>query len=209
MKKNILLICVILTVWVFSSCKNNNIENNQIDDNIEIKTENKVSNSLEDKELISTYFINKSVDDKLAEKIKSYLINQFLTEGDLRAIKEDQRKFQLYKIDLNNDGNDEVFVNFGTSYFCGSGGCTVLLLKSSLELITRFSPTRTLYVENTFQNGWRVILTVSEGSWRKLIYNNGTYPSNPTMVETKSAPSSEQAEILFDEDIIGLKTYTF
>ena len=154
-------------------------------------------------------YAKKSVDDKLADQIKDYITSEFLTEADNRAITEDQRKFQIYKVDLNNDGNEEVFVNFMTSYFCGTGGCRVLLLDSDMEMITKFSPTQDLYVENAVENGWRVLLTKTEGNWRKLIYEEGTYPTNPTIVEATSDEPSKEAEKMFDVESGKLKMYSF
>ncbi|MGY0407332.1 MAG: hypothetical protein ACWIPJ_03110, partial [Polaribacter sp.] len=122
---------------------------------------------------------------------------------------KNQRKFQLYKVDLNNDGNKEVFVNFMTSYFCGTGGCTILLLNSNLKKINKFTVIRTLYIEKTLQNGWRVLMTKSEGNWVKLMYKNGAYPSNPTVLKPTNELPSENAEILFKEDSSKLKTYNF
>ena len=209
MNKKILMTIVILIGFFFSSCKNNNSENNQIGVSKEIKTKNEASIPVEEKEAIIADFAKQSVDDELADKIKNYITTKFLTEGDLRTITENQRKFQLYKIDLNNDGNKEVFVNFITSYFCGTGGCTILLLNSNLKMINKFTSTRTLFVEKTLQNDWRVLLTKSEGNWKKLIYESGSYPSNPTMVETTNEFPSGHAEIMFDENYSRPKTYNF
>lgn len=208
MKKNILIILVIFTGLYISSCKNTTSENDQTQGDTELKTEKEEADLVDEKPMI-TEFAKQSVDDELADKIKYYINTEFLTEGDLRAILEEQRKFQLYKIDVNKDGNEEVFVNFMTSYFCGTGGCTVLLLNNDLDLITRFSPIRTIYGEETIENGWRVLMTESEGNWRKLIYQNDTYPSNPSMVETTNDTPSQQAEIMFDADYSKSKTYNF
>ncbi|MFD1079553.1 DUF6624 domain-containing protein, partial [Longispora fulva] len=73
-------------------------------------------------------FITQSLNDTLAKRIRNYLTSEYLTANDLEIITQEQRKFQLFQIDLNNDGEKEVFVNFITPYFCGSGGCTILLL---------------------------------------------------------------------------------
>ena len=172
-------------------------------------TQKKSQREVEENVTIATDYAKKSVDDELADKVKNYITTTFLTEADLRAITQDQRHFQLYKIDVNNDGNEEVFVNFATSYFCGTGGCTVLLLDSNLKLITRFSPTRTLYDEKKAENEWRILLTQTEGDWRKLVFENGTYPSNPTMVERTNDETEEHAEIMFDADKSKQKTYSF
>ena len=208
MKDIKLITLIILTGCLFSSCESASTENSQTQADTELKTESE--ETIPKREgAVESDFALQSVDDELADKIKYYLNTDFLTEGDLRAISEDQRKFQLYKVDLNGDGNDEVFVNFMTTYFCGTGGCTVLLLNSDLGLITRFSPVRTLYVEDAFKNGWKVLMTESEQKWRKLIYENSTYPSNPSVVEATNDTPGQQAEKLFDSDYQKSKTYDF
>ncbi|MGV8962078.1 MAG: hypothetical protein ACOH2V_01705 [Candidatus Saccharimonadaceae bacterium] len=201
MNKSILITFAIIAGLFFSSCKKSSSVNNQKEEKKEIKIKNE--------EPIVSDYAKQSVDDELADRVKNYITTKFLTEGDLRAISEDQRKFQLYKIDLNNDGKEEIFVNFITSYFCGSGGCTVLLLDNHLELVTRFSPTQTLYVDKTVENGWKVLLTYTEGKLRKLVYENGTYPSNPTMVEAINERPIEEAIKIFEEDFSKQKTYRF
>ncbi len=201
--KKILLLFVI--VGVLHACKN--------------KVEHQVAEPLEQpveqvevkNEVPKEIYAPQSVNDALAEQIKDFITTQYLSEGDLNIIDASQRKFQLYQIDLNNDGKNEVFVNFMTSYFCGTGGCTSLLLSPELKTITKFTVTRTpLWVEQTVKNGWKIILTRSQGELKELNYTNGTYPSNPSMVE--KAPydaSSGNAEILFDDNFSPPKTYSF
>ena len=146
----------------------------------------------------------------LVEKVKTYITAHYLTEADLRAISKEDRKFQLHEIDLNNDGKKEIFVNFMTPYFCGTGGCSILLLNDKIEPITKFTVTRTpLYVEKSAENGWRNLLTQSEGNWRKLIYKENSYPTNPSMVETSKDAASDDAEVIFGEDDKNIKTYSF
>ena len=150
------------------------------------------------------------VNDELADSIRNYLTSEYLTEGDQRAIADDQRKFQLHQIDLNGDGQSEVFINFITSYFCGTGGCTLLLLSHDRELITEFTVTRPpLWAEPTTKNGWRVLLVRSEGALKKLVYQDGTYPSNPSVVEETADEPSAQAEQIFGEEGGDTKTYDF
>lgn len=202
--KNVLLLFVVVSVLY--TCKKK-IENQVAEPIIEDKVEQVEVKNEEPKEI----FTPQSVNDTLAEQIKDFITTQYLSEGDLNIIDESQRKFQLYQIDLNNDGNNEVFVNFMTSYFCGTGGCTLLLLSPELKPITKFTVTSTpLWVEQTMKNGWKIILTRSQGELKELIYTNGTYPSNPSMVA--KAPydaASGHAEILFDNNFSPAKTYTF
>lgn len=155
-------------------------------------------------------FVERSVDDTLAKKLKNYITTTYLSKSDLRAIDKNERKFQFYQIDLNNDGKMEVFVNFITPYFCGTGGCTLLLLSDQLKPITEFTVTNTpLYVKKETKNGWRVILTRSEEDLKELIFHDGTYPSNPSMIDKKASVSpNDKAEVLFDEHLKS-KTHSF
>lgn len=190
-----LLLFIALT---FSACKTDNSKNADTEikpDSVEIKTTSQVEKQEEDEEV--------------AENIRKYITTKYLTEADLRAISEDQRKFQYQLIDLNNDGTDEVFVNFTTSYFCGTGGCNVLLLNHQFEPITKFTVTQIpLYAEQSTENDWRILLTKSEGKWRKLIYKDGTYPSNSSVAETTNTEPTEDTQLLFAEDN-QLETYDF
>ncbi len=56
------------------------------------------------------------------QKIAYFISNQFLTEGDFRALDANDRKFQYEATDLNGDGINEYLVSFSSPYFCGSGG---------------------------------------------------------------------------------------
>lgn len=199
-KLRIGVIFVIFAGLSLNSCKNDPSKNTQSE-----TTELNLS-----EEVITSDFEIQSQNEEVANKVKSYIIDTYLTEGDLRAISEDQKKFQLVQIDLNNDGKNEVFVNFTSSYFCGTGGCTLLLLNDQVKPVTEFTVTRTpLYVEKTMKNGWRIILTKSGEKWRQLVYKNGSYPTNPSLVEMTVESPGENAEILFDEGNDNLKTYTF
>lgn len=152
-----------------------------------------------------------SVNDPLALKLKKYLAEEYLTEADNRAIEDKDRLFQLYEIDLNNDGKKEIFVNFISPYFCGTGGCTMLLLNSDLKLITTFTVTQTpLYAEKDLVNGYKKLLVKSEGDWKELTFDGKKYPSNPTLLKksTIESPGSD-AEVIFDEKYLKAKTYTF
>jgi hypothetical protein len=156
-------------------------------------------------------YSTQSVNDSLAAEIKKYITTEFIKDDELKLMTEDQRKFQFYQIDMNNDGELEVFVNFITSYFCGTGGCTILLLDNHLKPITKFTVTRTpLFAEQTMKNGWRILLTTSRGELKELVYENGSYPPNPSMVGKApyDAPSGH-AEIMFDMNYSNPKSYSF
>lgn len=133
--------------------------------------------------------------------VSNYIKNSFLTEADLKVIPSLDRQFKLYATDLNGDGKNEIFVSLVGSYFCGSGGCTMLLLDSNYKLITKFTVMQgSIFVEPKTENDWKVLMVKSEEEWKSLVYADGTYPSNPSVVEkSKQDSPSGHAVVIFDE----------
>ena len=158
----------------------------------------------------TTAFVPQSTDEQTANNLKNFLVNDFLKD-DISFLEPKDRKFQFYKIDLNNDGNEEIFVRFISSYFCGSGGCTFLLLDKYGEVITKFTVTRApIFVESTQVNGWSVLLVKDAGVFKELTYENGSYPSNPSVLPKApyDAPSGH-AQVMFDDSFYQSKTFDF
>ena len=153
-------------------------------------------------------FAPQSTDEQTAANLKNFLINDFLKD-DISYLQPNDRKFQFYKIDLNQDGNDEIFVRFMSPYFCGSGGCTFLLLDKYGEIITKFTVTRApIFVEPSAKNGWSLLLVKDAGVFKELIFNNGSYPSNPSMLSKApyDAPSGH-AQVMFEDDLYPCKGF--
>ncbi|TXD47213.1 hypothetical protein [Polaribacter sp. IC073] len=188
MKKHIILLLLIFIGLLINACKKNKADT---------------------REEFTTPFSKQNTDDEMSKKIKTFLTTKFLTAADVRAIDNNQRKFQFYKVDLNNDGKEEIFIKLMTSYFCGSDGCTLLLLDNNLNLINRFSPTQTFYIDENIENDWNILITKTEGNWRKLVYKSGAYPSNPTLVEKINEKQRKNGQIIFDKKNNKAKTYTF
>lgn len=148
--------------------------------------------------------------DNTAEKIKTFLTDNYL-KNDMKILQDIDRKFQFHEVDLNHDGQNEIFVRFMSPYFCGTGGCTFLLLDPNMNIITQFSVTRApIFVEQTAKNGWSILLVKDSGVFKELIYENGSYPNNPSVLEKApyDAPSGH-ALILFDENYSNEETITF
>jgi len=154
-----------------------------------------------------------SLPDSTSENVKKvldFLTLDYLAE-DLPYMKDSDRKFQLCFTDLNGDSQDEIFVRFLSPYFCGSGGCTFLILSSDIALITRLTVTRApIFVEKTKVNGWSVLLVKDNEVFKELTYENGSYPANPSVLPKApyDAPSGH-AEVLFDKRFSPTKTFTF
>lgn len=162
------------------------------------------------KEEIKAEFVPQSTDEQTAQNIKNFLTQDYLKD-DLSFLQPVDRKFQFYKIDLNDDGNEEIFVRFSGPYFCGSGGCTFLLLDKYGEIITKFTVTRApIFVEPSKVNGWSLLLVKDDGVFKELTFNEGSYPSNPSMLPKApyDAPSGH-AQVMFHDDMYISKTFDF
>lgn len=151
-----------------------------------------------------------TTDETMAKIIANFLVTDYLKE-DIKVMSVEDRKFQFQIVDLNRDGNDEVFVNFMTPYFCGTGGCTILLLSSNWEIITQFTVTRTPIAINYGEvEEWANLMVQDNGVWKDLKFSNGSYPSNPSLIEKSEfdAPSGED-HIIFSDEFSPTKTFTF
>ncbi len=134
-----------------------------------------------------------------------------------RAYREDEPPIRLTYLvaaaDLNDDDADELLVYLNSDGFCGSGGCTLLILTprgNSYRVITRATivrlPVRAL---DTRSNGWRNLAVrvqgggILEGYEAELRYDGASYPSNPSMPPARRLQGIASGEILFDEDRYG------
>lgn len=141
------------------------------------------------------------VTDALSGEIANYLRGTYLDEREADLIPAASREFEYYQTDLNGDGKEETLVSLSANYFCGSGGCTFLLLSDDLQLINEFTVTSApIYIMEETENDWRVLSVRSEGNWKLLTYTDGSYPSNPSVVEKTSAEApGDGVEVAFGE----------
>lgn len=157
-------------------------------------------------------YVAPSVDDGMWKNISNFLTQSYLAD-DLEFMSQEDKKFQFYAIDLNLDGQDEYFVYLISPYFCGTGGCTILLLDRYSEIITEFTVMEPpLYVSMEQTNGWRDLLIYSEGSYRDLIFDGTTYPDNPSVAPESSTKEPDEDDTytwLFDDEYFPCKTYYF
>lgn len=119
-------------------------------------------------------------DAAVAEKLRKVLpgvLKQELVGADSSA-----RRFVYYETDLNEDGAGELLVGFTGMNWCGSGGCTALLLSANGELITRFTvvdfPFKILGQKT---KGWKDLVVYSGGADRLLQFDGKGYPRNPSV----------------------------
>jgi hypothetical protein len=104
---------------------------------------------------------------------------------------EGTTRYSAAFIDLNDDGKDEVIVYLIDEKWCGSGGCSALILAyqdSSYRLITKTTVTQLpIRVLSTKTDGWHDLGVwvqgggIQPGHEARLRFNSKKYPSNPSL----------------------------
>ncbi|RQO69818.1 hypothetical protein DBR43_17325 [Pedobacter sp. KBW06] len=123
-----------------------------------------------------------SYNENTVKLVKLKLTTMLSDDLSKNVVSEASRKFILFEYDLNEDGNKEIFVGLTGPYFCGSGGCTFLLLDHEGQQITKFTVTDfPVLVAGTKTNGWKDLILSSGGKNHLMKFNGKTYPSNPTV----------------------------
>lgn len=139
---------------------------------------------------------------KVTNPMTTDLVSEVLTtqifKEELQLIPTKDRRFMFDEIDLNNDGKKEIFVGLNGSYFCGTGGCTALILSSGGKVITRFTVTEfPIIVRPSKTRGWRDLVMGSAAPKPAMHYvkwNGKKYPANPSTQPSFLETPSEKSE---------------
>jgi len=104
---------------------------------------------------------------------------------------ENDTQYSAAFVDLRDDGAQEVIVYLSGSAWCGTGGCTMLILAPegmSYKVVTKTTVTRLpIRVLTTKSNGWHDISVVARINGIEPLYDSilsfdgKTYPNNPSM----------------------------
>jgi hypothetical protein len=113
-------------------------------------------------------------------------------------------RFVAALADLNSDGTPEAIVHLTSSDWCGSGGCTTLVLardSDSWKLLTKITITRPpIRMLTTKSNGWHSIGVwvqgggVQPGYEAELRFDGKTYPTNPSNPPAKPSVGNADGE---------------
>lgn len=134
-----------------------------------------------------------------AEDQLAVALAEFTEQADL--------EYQHAFVDLNHDGVEDALVLLAGSDWCGSGGCTLLVLEGkvlgqqvegpSFEVISRSTVTRTpIRVVKSESEGWQSLIVHSDGSEKLLPFDGNRYPPNPSMQSSATAQQLDGANIL-------------
>jgi hypothetical protein len=117
------------------------------------------------------------------------------------------RSFKYSQVDLNADSKKEILVGMTGPAFCGSGGCTLLLLDPHGNIITEFTVVDyPVYVAKESSNGWLDLVMYSGSKNRRVKFNGQTYPTNPSVLEEYSGQVDQLTKLL---DWVSLEGYRF
>ena len=128
------------------------------------------------------YLIN-SVSEEIAALVRNRL--KLIAADDLKLgiVDSLSRKFIFFEYDLNGDNRNEIFVGLTGPYFCGSGGCTQLILDSKGEVITMFTVSDyPVVISGDLTNDWKDLYILSGGNYHIARFDGKSYPSNPSVL---------------------------
>jgi hypothetical protein len=99
---------------------------------------------------------------------------------------ETSRNFVYNEIDLNDDGKNEYVVGLIGGEWCGSGGCTMLVLTNTFKLNTKMTVVEfPLYIgapasPEVTKKYSNIYIQNRDGSVAKMAWNGVKYPTNPS-----------------------------
>jgi hypothetical protein len=148
----------------------------------------------------STCFAQTSPKDAAASERNSLRVFLESFDSDLK-----DRFFAAF-VDLNGDGKPEAIVHLTSTAWCGSGGCTTLILVrdgNSWRILTMITITRPpIRVLTTKFNGWRSIVVwvrgggILPGYEAELRFDGKTYPTNPSIPPAIRTAGKAKGEIV-------------
>lgn len=132
----------------------------------DIENLEKEMNNTENKDIISLEFNEKvGSDTALNDFLKKYVAENGDAEFEKDFSENEKTHFNIAKTDLNNDGVSEIFVKLEGSFWCGTGGCPVLLLQkteNSYKIVNDFAVVQGISVnEKEKTNGWKNLVFVA------------------------------------------------
>jgi hypothetical protein len=120
-------------------------------------------------------------------------------------------------VDLKDDGTKEVIVYLSGRAWCGTGGCTMLILSpegTSYRVVTKTTVTRLpIRVLDTKSNGWHDISVVARINGIEPLYETmlpfdaETYPSNPSMSPARRLDGKVHGKIVMPVTAEGTPLY--
>lgn len=153
-------------------------------------------------------------DSARKESLKRFLQSY---DGNPSSPQERTTRYAAAFVDLKDDGTQEAIVYLIGPGWCGSGGCSSLILApngATFKVITRTTVTQLpIRVLPEKTNGWHDLgVGVGGGGIRagyeaRLRFNSKKYPSNPTVPPSQRLPKKVEGEVIIPSDTKGVPLY--
>ena len=192
--KKIVLSLILIAFFSLISCKKEVKSTDAASDTTSVVVDNLQAKEMVDPDPTDTipadqYGINSS-NLKTADLVRLTIKDLYKDDLAKNVIDDYSKRFIFFEYDLNEDGNKEILVGFTGPYFCGTGGCTQLLLDNQGNVITTFSVSDyPVIIDTNKTNGWKDLFIYSGGKNRIVKFDGKKYPSNPSILpELKVTP---------------------
>jgi len=136
------------------------------------------------------------------------------------GVPTDENKTTRYSaafVDLRDDGTQKIIVYLTSNGWCGTGGCTTLILApegTSYRIVTKITVVRPpIRVLATKSNGWHDISVAAringiEPAYEAILSFDGkTYPSNPSVPPARRAVENAAGEVVVPSTGEGTPLY--
>lgn len=148
------------------------------------------------------------------ENLKKFLRNY---EGNPASAGDRTTRYAAAFVDLKDDGEQDAVVYLIDSKWCGSGGCSCLILApagTSYKVITKTTVTRLpIRVLPTKTNGWHDLAVgvagggIQPGYEARLRFDGSTYPSNPTVPPALRLKADINGKTVIPAESAGIPLY--
>jgi sirohydrochlorin ferrochelatase len=121
-----------------------------------------------------------------------------------RQINEPASDYRHAFVDLNGDSIEDAIVLLQGSGWCGSGGCTMLVMKgerAGYSFLSRSTVTSApVRVASKGSHGWKSLIVHSSGAARLMTFDGDGYPLNPSMQPAADQDVIESARTVLAQD---------
>ena len=144
------------------------------------------------------------------EGLKKFLRNY---DGNPASVEERTTRYSAASVDLRDDGKSEAIVYLIGPRWCGSSGCSLLVLApegSSYKVITKTTVTQPpIRVLSTKTNGWYDLGVwvqgggIQPGYEARLAFNGRKYPGNPTVPPAQKLRKKVEGKVIISAEAKG------
>jgi len=148
-----------------------------------------------------------------SEPLPTFLQRHF---AEARESAADSR-YSIAWIDLNGDPRPEALVYLRGRYWCGSGGCNLLVIaadRGSWRIVTEIGVSRPpVMVLDSRSRGWRDLAVsvsgggIAPGYQARLSFDGRSYPDNPTVDGVPRLRRGERGRVLIRQDSVTLPLF--